>query len=237
MTQDFITSPPSLFAFKIDFPMDNSLFESFLLLVSEERKQRAKRFLRHEDACRGVAGEALARYCIGQRVNVASAEITFVKNEHGKPLVDRQLKTEFNIAHSGTWVLCAIDDQPVGVDVERIHSIDLNISKRFFSAAEHEDLVLLTGENKKSRFFDYWTLKESYIKAIGKGLFCPLNSFTILIRDNRIEMKAEKTLPTMFFKQYDLGPEYKCALCASHAHLPEKIVFVGAEEIVSPGLQ
>jgi 4'-phosphopantetheinyl transferase len=226
----------SLYAVHLDFPMTDSLFKALLASVSEERRQRAKRFLRHEDACRSVAGEALARYCIGQREKVPARGIFFTLNEHGKPGVDLPGKTQFNVSHSGSWVVCAVDNGTVGVDVERIHGVDFEISKRFFGPAEHEDLALLSGEAKKERFFDYWTVKESYIKAIGSGLSHPLKSFSIFFKDGRIEMKVEKEMPVMHFKQYDLGQEYKCALCATHEDLPDEIVFVKAEELVSPFL-
>jgi 4'-phosphopantetheinyl transferase len=216
---------------KIDLPMGDSLFESLQRLVSEQRKQRAKRFLRREDACRSIAGEALARYGIGLREKVPFHEVCFSTNEHGKPSTDLPGKTQFNISHSGSWVLCAVDGLPVGVDVERIHVVDVDISKRFFSRQEHDALSVLSGDAKKERFFDYWTCKESYIKAIGKGFSCPLDTFTILFEKGRIEMKTEKEYPPMFFRQYDLEPDYKCALCASHEDLPEEIVLVKAEEL------
>jgi 4'-phosphopantetheinyl transferase len=220
-----------LFAMKIDLPMDDSLFEFLQQFVSEERKQRAKRFLRREDACRSIAGEALARYAIGLRERLPLHDFNFTANEYGKPFSDLSCKTQFNISHSGSWVLCAVDGLPVGVDVERIHNVDKDISKRFFSRHEHDALSALSGDAKKERFFDYWTLKESYIKAIGKGLSCPLDAFTILFEKGHIKMEMDQGLSRMFFKQYDLGPDYKCALCASHENFPEEIVFVKAEEL------
>ena len=122
---------PSLFAVKLDFPMNPSLFESLLCVVSEERRQRVKRFLRHEDACRSVVGEALARRCIGQREKVSPQSISFTYNEHGKPGLALPCTIHFNVSHSGKWVVCAVDDRPIGADVERIHDVDDDISKRF----------------------------------------------------------------------------------------------------------
>jgi 4'-phosphopantetheinyl transferase len=223
----------SLFAMKIDLPMDDSLFESLQQLVSEQRKQRAGRFLRREDACRSIAGEALARYGIALMEQVPLSEIRFTTNEQGKPSPCLPCKAQFNISHSGSWVLCAVDGLPVGVDVERIHNVDKDISKRFFSRHEHDALSALSEDGKKERFFEYWTCKESYIKAIGKGLSCPLDAFTILFEKGHIEMEMDRGLPRMFFRQYDLGPGYKCALCASHENMPEEIVYVKVDELAT----
>jgi 4'-phosphopantetheinyl transferase len=239
------TSPhqPALFCLKLDFPLDESLFPALLALVSEERRQRAGRFLRREDAWRSVLGEALARLCIGLREKCPPHEVRFALGEKEKPfaagrlqdgLFNQALKTEFNISHSGEWVVCALDDRPVGIDVERIHAIDFAIAKRFFSAREYEDLTRFTGEAKTGRFFDYWTLKESYIKAIGRGLSCPLGSFTVVFESTRITMNAEGELPLLFFRQYDLGAGYKCALCASHEKFPEELVHIKLSELISP---
>jgi 4'-phosphopantetheinyl transferase len=232
----------TLFTLHLDFPLDESLFPAFMSLVSEERRQRAGRFLRREDAWRGVLGEALARHCVGLRENRSPSEISFSVGEKGKPfavgqlgeeLLEQPIKTEFNIAHSGSWVVCAVDDGSVGVDVERIHAIDLAIAKRFFSPREYECLACLDGEAKINRFFDLWSLKESYIKAIGKGLSCPLDSFTIIFEEKRISMEADGDLPILFFKQYDIGPGYKCALCAYHENFPKEIIRLKPEDLIS----
>ena len=214
--------------------MDESLFQVLLELVSEQRKQRAERFLRREDAWRSVLGEALARYCIGQRESISSHEVRFAINEQGKPFTQTPGRTHFNISHSGSWIVCALDERPVGVDVERIHAIEFDIAKRFFSPKEYEDLSCLSGQAREERFFEYWTLKESYIKAIGKGLSCPLSSFTIVLGNGRIAMSVEKQMPLLLFKQYDLGAGYKCALCASHENFPREILRVRPEELTSP---
>jgi 4'-phosphopantetheinyl transferase len=227
-------SSSALVAIHLDLPLDESLFPSLLSLVSEERRQRAKRFLRREDAWRGVVGEALARSCIGRREKCPPKEVRFATGEKGKPFVQVPHKAEFNIAHSGSWVVCALDEGPVGVDVERIHPVDFAIAKRFFSSGEYEALSRLDGEPKTGRFFDYWSLKESYIKAIGKGLSCPLGSFTIIIEKKRISMEAEGELPILFFKQYDLGPDYKCALCASHENFPKAVTHIKIKDLLSP---
>ncbi|MBE8567903.1 MULTISPECIES: 4'-phosphopantetheinyl transferase family protein [Vibrio] len=113
----------------------------------------------------------------------------FEYGEKGKPslVVEQQLKTglNFNISHSKEHLLiavCQIEGKQVqlGVDIEHARSstnID-SIMKHYFSDKELADLLELSKEEQRERFFDLWALKESYIKATGKGLATSLRSFS-----------------------------------------------------------
>ena len=72
---------------------------------------------------------------------------------------------EFNLSHSGDYAICAISDDEVGCDIEKIKDVNLKIAKRFFSEEEYNNVLK---DNKL--FFRYWTLKESYLKAKGIGI-------------------------------------------------------------------
>ena len=218
----------SITAIENSSDLDDRIYASFLELVSPQRKQRAKRFLRREDACRCIIGEVLAKYCVAVRERIPINEIVFHSDEFGKPRIASTKTMDFSISHSKSWVVCAIDNGPVGIDVEHVHDHDSAIAKRFFHPDEYAMLCALPEDEKKAKFYELWTLKESYIKAIGKGLSCPLDSFAIIFERDRIAMRTKKDLPEMFFKQYDLGTGYKCALCVSRNDFPEKI------EIMTP---
>ncbi|MEZ8281713.1 4'-phosphopantetheinyl transferase superfamily protein [Vibrio splendidus] len=113
----------------------------------------------------------------------------FEYGEKGKPslVVEQQLKTglNFNISHSKEHLLiavCQIEGKQVqlGVDIEHARSstnID-SIMKHYFSDKELAGLLELSKEEQRQRFFDLWALKESYIKATGKGLATSLRSFS-----------------------------------------------------------
>lgn len=92
----------------------------------------------------------------------------------------------FNLSHTTDFaavLLC--QGQDCGVDVEtttRATNLD-RVGFRSFAAAEYEDFAALSGASQRQRFFEYWTLKESYIKAIGTGLATPLSRFAFAIHD------------------------------------------------------
>ena len=113
----------------------------------------------------------------------------FEYGEKGKPrLIEKQqIETglNFNISHSKENLLIAVCQREgkllqLGVDIEHARSstnID-SIMKHYFSDTELTDLLELSKEEQRERFFDLWALKESYIKATGKGLATSLRSFS-----------------------------------------------------------
>ena len=157
----------------------------YYLLMSEEKKRRVDRFRFEDDKKRTVVGEMLARRAISKWCGVPEESIVFEIAEHGKPYA-KDLNVEFNISHSADMVVCAVDDNPVGVDIEKIRSVDLNTAKRIFNDWEIryifecipdvEDYNCYLNDAVLQRFFELWTKKEAYGKLLGVGLFTESNS-------------------------------------------------------------
>lgn len=206
-------------------------FAAFQALASPGRRERAGRFLRREDASRALVAEALLRLA----ARAAGSDLdgaTLHLNRYGKPFV-ADAGFEFNLAHSGEWVICATDAEEIGVDVERHHEIGSGIAEHFFSRAENAFLAGLAQQAARLRaFFDIWSLKESYIKAIGKGLSCPLDGFACLpSASGSIGFHPfDGGLPRRHFQLVDLRPGYSCALCtAAREPVPAPRLFSPAE--------
>lgn len=155
-------------------------------LLSDDEVRRAERFLHSDDAARFVIGRALARTMLSRYAEVAPRDWPFVIDDHGRPeLVKRPPGApdlRFNLTHTPGLVACAVTvGREVGVDVEHIRRpIRKELPERFFSAREVADLRALPDAEQQTVFFDYWTLKEAYIKARGLGLALPLGQFTFL---------------------------------------------------------
>ncbi|UOF91131.1 4'-phosphopantetheinyl transferase superfamily protein [Fodinisporobacter ferrooxydans] len=118
------------------------------------------------------------------------------------------------------------DSLLIGIDVERIRPIDLNIARRFFSPVEQRDLSMQPDDAKLEYFFDLWTLKESYVKAKGNGLSIPLHSFSIQIHQDSIPAAGVEKEPAFSFQTYPFDFRYKVAVCAQNDSFPETIEFV-----------
>lgn len=209
-----LSSIPRIFVVGMNPLMDDTVFRTLLPMVSEQKQDRIKRFLKPEDAQRCLIGDLLVRFLIIENLSISNRDIRFETNQYGKPFLAGVSSFHFNIAHSGNWIVCAVHDLSVGVDVEKIKPIELDIAKRFFSAEEYHAIVSQPIERQLDYFFSLWTLKESYIKAVGKGLSLSLDTFSIqIVPDGRIEVHDPSQERLYLFKQFKLDDDHKLALC------------------------
>jgi 4'-phosphopantetheinyl transferase len=160
--------------------------ESYASLLTADERQRAGRFAQEEDRVRFVIGRALARTMLSHYAPVSPRAWSIEIDEHGRPEL-RRLPAEtpdlrFNLSHTPGLIACAVTiGREVGVDVEYIdRRVTHDVPERFFSPREVADLRALPPNEQNVVFFDYWTLKESYIKARGLGLAMPLGQFTFI---------------------------------------------------------
>lgn len=221
-----------IFAISFSDRLDDYTCKSLLSQVSSTKRERLLRFYNWEDLQRGLLGDLLIRKALIEKINLNNSEIDFSANEYGKPYCEFLNNFHFNISHSGSWVVCAVDSNPIGIDVEKISQIDLDISKNYFSKKEHEDL--LRSNNPFEYFFTLWSLKESYIKFIGKGLSHPLDSFSMVFSSNsKINIEVDNMiLENTHFKQYNIDNGYKMAVCSSHPDIPEQPVIYGINDLI-----
>ena len=156
------------YAFSIDGLKVDETFHALETLVTQERYDKIQRFHFEQDKIRGLYAGVLLRFALKKHYGLEGASLAFEKNEYGKPALKDYKEIQFNLSHSGNWVVCALSDKAIGVDVEEIKAKNLDIAKRFYAPAEYE--WLKNSENPNQLFFTYWTLKESYVKAEGKGM-------------------------------------------------------------------
>lgn len=154
-------------------------------LLSADERERQRRFVRPIDALHYLVAHALVRTSLSFYADVAPQDWRFEANHYGRPQVAgpaaaREL--QFNLSHTAGLVACGIAwRREIGVDVEDLNraELSLNIADRYFSPQEAAELKSQPVERQPERFFEYWTLKEAYIKARGVGMSLPLDRFTI----------------------------------------------------------
>lgn len=218
--------------------LDSSTFQLLLQLLSLEKQKKINKFLHFEDAQRGLVADLLIRYIIAKK-GMTNGECQFKINGFGKPFLMNFPNFEFNLSHSEEWVVCAIDTAPVGIDVEAIKPIDLQVANHFFTEKECH-YIFSSANLQESRFYEVWTLKESYIKAVGQGLTIPLHSFSIVHTNSSYQLELESGNlddHSFYFKQMALDPHYKLAICTQNNHLPSNVTHIHLQDLVSESLK
>ena len=209
-----------IYAIRIDEPIEEETFNQFLSCVSEEKRERIKRFHFVENAKRTLYGDLMVRSLICGKLKLHNDKLTFCCNEYGKPFLEGYPDFHYNISHSGDWVVCAISEKEIGIVIEKIKSVDFDIAKRFFSDVEYKLLMSQPEDLKTNYFYDIWTLKESYIKYKGKGLSIPLNSFSIISKDTTNILS--ENIQSVYFLRVLLDQKYKfCAECNIPDSIPQ----------------
>lgn len=169
--------------------MDDAQRASLARLLDDNELARAARFRAEEHASRFVVAHARLRQQLAVLLGEEPADITFASGAHGKPRMAGDAAAsglEFNLSHSGSLGLVGWAwRRAIGVDIEfwRPMSDEAALVRRFFSAAEIAAYEQLDPHARSPAFFNCWTRKEAYVKAVGRGLGLPLDSFDVSLGD------------------------------------------------------
>jgi len=187
---------------EIDTP---STREACLATLAAEERERAARFVRARDRNQFILARGLVRTALSRlTTTVQPVDWRFVADSFGRPVLAGPMagKLHFSLSHTDGCVACVVSTSRfVGVDVEATDRpcSHLEIAEHAFSAAEIADLRASSGSAAISRFFDYWTLKEAYVKARGMGLRLPLDRFSM-------QVKSDQDIGITFSSEHDDDP-------------------------------
>jgi len=140
-----------VYATKITRNIGEDEYSKLLEAVSEEKRCRVKKIKKFDDALRTLLADAMLRVTLVKEFGLKNSDIVFYKNEFGKPFLKGK-NIFFSISHSGEWASIAVDCDNLGVDIEKVRDINLNVAKRFFSMEECNDMM------KKDDKIDYFLL-------------------------------------------------------------------------------
>jgi 4'-phosphopantetheinyl transferase len=204
---------------------DDELEAAQRALITADELTRWSRLRFEDDRRMFLATRALVRCTLSEYFAVAPADWRFSTGPHGKPYIQAPVTTpalHFNLANTKGLVVCAVSvaHELVGVDVERTDRTNdtFALAERFFSPSEACALTQLPSSAQLRRFYQYWTLKESYLKANGWGLTAPLArcSFSVSDDGRRIGFDAplEEEANLWRFAVFDASPHHMLAVAA-----------------------
>lgn len=157
--------------------MDDAAYRAALAQMSTARQKRVKKIAMEDDRKRTVAAELLARRAVGEKLGIAPEKVTILLDENGKPYVQGN-PVYISLSHSGNWAVCAMDQKPVGVDVEVIRGVQEQFIARVCSA-EEQRYIRYGDAGYLQRFWECWTAKEALFKLTEKGPLLALSAFSL----------------------------------------------------------
>nr|CAG8518929.1 4092_t:CDS:2 [Entrophospora candida] len=188
-------------------------YDQLLSLVQTNEREKIKKIKILENSKSSLIGRLLMILLFNRIYGIDCREVEFDRTEYNKPiLINPKLNIlcDFNISHHGDWVvLVAGENCRIGIDLMKIEQPNAGYNvKKFITTfkdqfTENEFNLLINNQqqhyNKEEveirqlqRFYRFWCLKESYVKAVGIGLYLALNSFEFRLDENEENLKIKK---------------------------------------------
>lgn len=196
---------------------DETLYAKAYNIVTDKRKEKADRYKFSKDRRLCLGAEILLREAM-ERQGYGKAPLELSEGLYGKPFLTKTPEFRFNLSHSGDWVLCAVSDRDVGCDIEEMTHVSLKMAERFFYQEEYQKILSCSGETEqREMFFRLWTLKESFMKMKGLGMYLAPDTFGIRMEQLKIFALQQGREPdACCFREFDSIPGYRAALCVEN---------------------
>jgi len=212
---------------RIFLPIDEETTADLQRTLSQDELCRLESFFFNIDRERTLVARGGLRNILGRYLKESPNTIQFHYTPLGKPYL-KNVTLNFNVSYSKNCIVIAITDSIlVGIDVEYYNqAFDyLSIAGQFFTKNEYSNLLAFPPEERCLAFYRYWTLKEAFLKAIGKGLHAPLNHFEVSFFPSEgpkipISDKlgnSEKNINWQLL-EINLGKDYTAALVTSESY-------------------
>lgn len=191
------------------------LWDRYIDILPNEIKEKNSHFMRWQDRHSHLFGKLLLVEGL-QYFGYGRNELVKLKyNEYDKPYLENDI--DFNISHSGKYVLCAIGrNLKLGVDIEGIKEIDFSDFKKVMTHDQWHDIN--RSDDPTKTFFKYWTIKESIIKADSRGLSVPL--LNIHVDGNSVHLDGK----TWYLYDLKVDEEYSTCLTTDKKNITIEMI-------------
>ncbi len=210
-----------IFYSKYEKKISQSLYKKLLNQLPLNLQEQNNKFLRWQDRHANLFGKLLLIEGLKYNGYGANYLDTLRYNKYKRPYLD--LNIDFNISHSGEYVICAIgNDIKLGIDIEKVVDIDFNDFIRIMTIEQWNKIY--SSSDSKQLFFKYWAIKESVIKADGRGLSISL--LDINIDGHEVNYENKK----WYLNDIDIIKGYKSCLATNLSKVSIKMNYINFYE-------
>lgn len=206
------------------------IYEKYYFLCSEYTKNKIKNFIKEQDVCNCILSEIIFKEILARFYNLNYDFDNLKRNSYGKPYMSFEKKRiHFNISHSENMVVCAISDENIGIDVEKIdYSIitfkDIFCSKKEMDYLSNQNLDI---DDEIKILYTIWTVKESFLKLLGVGLHYPLKKLSFKLQKGIIQ-KSGRNIKKVHF---DTVLKENYIITISSKHINYRMFFLDVNEL------
>ena len=200
------------------------LFRHFLCELSTERQQKIEALRTQTGRLHSLGAWTLLDRLLADHMDVRERELEIAVGAHRKPYVVGCADIQFNLSHSGDYVLAVLAPVEVGCDIQRVEKTgrEERLAARFFTAEEQEAYASGAG------FYRIWARKESWIKCDGSGMAQDLRSFSVVA-----DGQCSSRIAGRHFAELRLDG-YEMAVCYAGAEeYPVRVVEAAIDRIVT----
>jgi 4'-phosphopantetheinyl transferase len=203
---------------------DTALLDRYWQLLCADERAQQLCFHFPADRHRFLCTRALVRTVLAKYLPLSPEDLRFTRDEYGRPHIANPepavADVSFNISHTRDLVMVGVTSHSaLGVDTENVfeQASYLELAEHYFSPTEASALRATPVASQRERFFHYWTLKESYIKALGHGLSIPLDRFSFHLHGDVVALEVSAELHDTHTWDCWLiapSPDHVAAVCA-----------------------
>lgn len=172
--------------------------ERLAAFLSTDEIARANKFHFLEHKKRFIVARGILRQLLENYLQISPNKIEFEYSNRGKPRLAASMgdsSLQFNVSHSLDYALYGFTNHHlIGVDLEYLREMEniTELAKRFFTHREFQLIADLTGREQQKAFFQLWTAKEAYLKALGTGLSSSLTDIELSFDGANPKLQAIK---------------------------------------------
>ncbi|MDP5158915.1 MAG: 4'-phosphopantetheinyl transferase superfamily protein [Flaviramulus sp.] len=198
--------------YKIFIPDYIEILDALSHFLDSKETERAKRYHKEKDKSRFIICRSLLKVVLSIHTQANISEINLDYHKNKKPYLSSHPSTYFNVSHSQDYGLIAISNSLVGIDIEFINP-DYDFMNGLEFICNFEELTFIkNAHDKKHAFYSLWTRKESFVKAIGKGIDDDFYNISSLVGLHPLDTSILETNKNWNIQGFEINRNYMGAI-------------------------